>query len=497
MSDSKLQGFSWRKVLSVGLGIASFVMFSYVYYGFTDLKTHADRYHIASSSIIRSASGHRAKIEEYMNIHTGEAKNQSSYLDLFTLKEKVPKDDLFDINVNASKSTASLRDSSSVVDNNRHTAKFSPLVDFTKPTTRNPHAGSVTFQGSTRRQSAQGPTTLSKGSSTRDCTPRKNIVFFKMHKCSSSTVQNILLRYGEEHSLDFVLPPAGNYLGHSHFSRKWMIEFPVKEYNILCHHTMFDETAMKAVMPANAVYVSILRDPVTMFESTFTYQHMASMYHLPSSHGLELFLERPEQYYKMGDGGLLHARSPMIYNFGLPKADLGDVRKIEAKIEELEMQFDLVMMTEHFEESLILFRHLMCWEIDDIVFFKLNARSKSSVKTVSASVADKIKKWNYGDVKLYETFNKTFWRKVREFGEDRMREEVAQLKMRKDFFSKHCISQVVNNDNKVWHPAGIGIDSFKLRPEAMNDKMCVRMARTELPYTDLVRNIQKKRYYMH
>ena len=167
--------------------------------------------------------------------------NRSSYLDRFTLKEKVPQDDLFDINVNASKSTASLRDSSPVVDNNRHTAKFSPLVDFTKPKTRN-HADSVTFQGSTRRQSAQGPTTLSKGSSTRDCTPRTNIVFFKMHKCSSSTVQNILLRYGEKHSLDFVLPPAGNYLGHSQFSRKCMLEFPVKEYNILCHHTMFDET---------------------------------------------------------------------------------------------------------------------------------------------------------------------------------------------------------------------------------------------------------------
>ena len=75
----------------------------------------------------------------------------------------------------------------------------------------------------------------------KPCTPRKNIVFFKMHKCSSSTVQNILFRYGEDHDLTFVIPIAGNYLGHTTFSKRAMVQLPTKEYNILCHHTRFNE----------------------------------------------------------------------------------------------------------------------------------------------------------------------------------------------------------------------------------------------------------------
>ena len=75
----------------------------------------------------------------------------------------------------------------------------------------------------------------------KQCSPRRNIVFFKMHKCSSSTVQNILFRYGDTHDLDFVIPPAGNYLGHSPFNKRFMIQLPTKEYNIFCHHTRFSE----------------------------------------------------------------------------------------------------------------------------------------------------------------------------------------------------------------------------------------------------------------
>ena len=47
----------------------------------------------------------------------------------------------------------------------------------------------------------------------KDCNPELDIVFHKTHKCSSSTVQNILLRYGMKHELNVVLPKSGNYLG--------------------------------------------------------------------------------------------------------------------------------------------------------------------------------------------------------------------------------------------------------------------------------------------
>ncbi|XP_022112249.1 galactose-3-O-sulfotransferase 2-like [Acanthaster planci] len=343
-----------------------------------------------------------------------------------------------------------------------------------------------TAHGTGEAPAKQGPV--------KSCRARSNIVLFKMHKCSSSTVQNILFRFGEEHHLNFVLPPVGNYLGHSPFNKRYMIKFPLKEYNILCHHTVFNARGMAEVMPVNSIYTTILRNPVPMFESLFTYNNMAYWYGLPNSRALELFLNRPNYYYRKSDGGILHVKNPMLYGLGLPKAALADPHAVDRKIEDLKGQFDLVMITEYFDESLVLLRHLMCWELDDIVYFVHNARSKSAVKTVPPKVAAKIRQWNYGDVKLYESFNRTFWQRVDAFGVDRMKEEVSKLRERNQYYKEHCIAEVTNQNSRVWHPQGIPIDSFLLRKEAAGDTMCVRMAEPELLYTDHIRQVQKSRY---
>ena len=46
------------------------------------------------------------------------------------------------------------------------------------------------------------------------CRPHRKIAFAKTHKTASSTVQNILLRYGLANGVEFLLPAAHNYLGN-------------------------------------------------------------------------------------------------------------------------------------------------------------------------------------------------------------------------------------------------------------------------------------------
>ena len=80
--------------------------------------------------------------------------------------------------------------------------------------------------------------------------PHVNIGFLKTHKCASSSVQNILMRYGVSHNLNFVLPSSGNVLKWeedeknriSHVYNREMIRGTEWEqrginYNILCLHT--------------------------------------------------------------------------------------------------------------------------------------------------------------------------------------------------------------------------------------------------------------------
>ena len=45
--------------------------------------------------------------------------------------------------------------------------------------------------------------------------PARYIVFQKTHKCSSTTIQNILLRYAMNHDLVLVLPKDGIHLSQS------------------------------------------------------------------------------------------------------------------------------------------------------------------------------------------------------------------------------------------------------------------------------------------
>ena len=44
--------------------------------------------------------------------------------------------------------------------------------------------------------------------------PKKSIAFLKTHKCSSTTIQNILFRYAQKHKLNLVLGKSGNWIGY-------------------------------------------------------------------------------------------------------------------------------------------------------------------------------------------------------------------------------------------------------------------------------------------
>lgn len=328
--------------------------------------------------------------------------------------------------------------------------------------------------------------------------PKHNIVFFKMHKCSSSTVQNILMRYGDKQDLNFVLPPRGNYLGHGEFNKRAMLSFPVKEYNILCHHTRFSFQGMSEVMPKNSVWTTIIRDPVYMFESSFYYMNMDKSFHIRESDPLATFAENPSfyvtKYGRMGKG-----KNPMLFDLGLSDDKKDDINFIKEMIAKLDGYFDLVLVTEYFEESLILFKELMCWELDDIAYFVVNARAKNSIHKITDKTVENLRKWNLGDQMLYEHFNGTLWKKIEAFGIERMKKEVTLLKARNEELEARCIMDPSKTVNKggIWHPGGIDIKGFVVKPGMEKDQLCKGMAMAELKFTAYLLQKQKTKYGMH
>ena len=72
-----------------------------------------------------------------------------------------------------------------------------------------------------------------------------SVGFLKTHKCASSSVQNILMRFALKNQLNLVLPSAGNYLGrYVPYSKVMVANTPWDRvgvnYDIFCLHTIWN-----------------------------------------------------------------------------------------------------------------------------------------------------------------------------------------------------------------------------------------------------------------
>ncbi|NWI17267.1 G3ST2 sulfotransferase, partial [Crypturellus soui] len=273
--------------------------------------------------------------------------------------------------------------------------------------------------------------------------PKTNVVFLKVHKSASSTVMNILFRFGEMHNLSFAFPlNGGSQLFYPrHFMAKFVQGFSpgsAPQFNILCHHMRFLHPEVQRVVPSTAVYFSILRNPVQLMESAFAYYKGTSSFSRARS--LEEFLHQPYRFYNPKLGDSHYAKNLMTFDFGFnPDGDVTP-KRVHLMLKAIEASFDLLLISEYFDESMVLLKETMCWDLDSVVSFPLNIRDSSTRSSLSNSIVEKIKKWNRLDWEIYTHFNKTFWERIdRDIGRERMRREVRALQQRQAELADICL----------------------------------------------------------
>ncbi|XP_019628592.1 PREDICTED: galactosylceramide sulfotransferase-like [Branchiostoma belcheri] len=315
----------------------------------------------------------------------------------------------------------------------------------------------------------------------RNCQPKSNVVFLKTHKTASSTVQNILMRYGLARNLTFALPYPGRILSHHrHFSKSNVLQEQFlgnrTAYNILCHHMRFHYDSIRDLMPKDTVYVTIVRNPVDIFESSFEYFGFGPMYNISQPNALETFLDNPS-YYVRKFGEIPHSHNSMFYDLGYNNRDLTSQQTIKSIIEQLDRIFSVVLVSDYFEESIILLKHALCWDIDDVTFFKLNSRSEKSVHHVTADMARKILHWNKADAMLFDHYNKTLWSNISRLSLT-WKNEVQKLKERNLELRNACLESgrvtmdEVEKEFKVFQPNGISMNGFVLKDSAKKNTTC-------------------------
>ncbi|XP_038619042.1 galactosylceramide sulfotransferase [Tachyglossus aculeatus] len=339
----------------------------------------------------------------------------------------------------------------------------------------------------------------------RSCRPKLDVVFMKTHKTASSTLLNILFRFGQKHGLRFAFPNGRNDFDYpSFFERAQVRDYrPGACFNIICNHMRFCYDEVRGLVAPDAAFVTVLRDPAHLFESSFHYFGPAvpQTWKLAGEDKLANFLQDPRRAYDPDGFNAHYLHNLLFFDLGYDNELEPDSPRVTEHILEVERRFGLVMLQEYFDESLVLLRDLLCWELEDVLYFKLNARRASDVPRLSGDLYRRAAAWNALDARLYDHFNATFWRKVEAFGWERMAREVAALRRENERMRGICIdggravdaAAIQDSSMQPWQPLGaksiLGYN-LKKRIGRRHRQLCRKMLTPEIQYlTDLGVNL--------
>lgn len=255
-----------------------------------------------------------------------------------------------------------------------------------------------------------------------------------------------------------------------------------------------------------------------MFESLFVYYSLyCQTFKRVANMSLEAFLNDPWRYYRPEEQDSMYARNTLTFDLGgdkdRPATDKVYAQSFTAYVAKT---FSLVMISEYFDESLILLRHLLSWDLEDVVYFKLNMRTESSKQSVNPELSAKIRAWNSVDAYLYDYFNATLWRRLSALGLDCVAREVQLLRQAQEKLMNICFAgktprlrsaaEIKNKALRPWQPSGkVGIVGYELplnlsAGASSLPEVCIKLTMPELQYTNFLLRSESMRYrktYQH
>lgn len=258
-----------------------------------------------------------------------------------------------------------------------------------------------------------------------------------------------------------------------------------------------DVEQVKQIMPPNTTYITILREPLQTFESVFSYYTstipaftLAKKVAETAEHksALSVFLESPESFWdpKEPENGL--AKNPMSFDLGLNSQQWNSSWPADLTL--LKETFQLVMIAEHFDESLVLLGALLKLELEELAYLRLNTRSPKYVTLLDDITKARLRAWNSLDVLLYDFFLKLFWEKAEQYGLERLNRDVALLKVSTDRIRQKCVArkgvppEELEDFIRPWQTDSVTILGYQIQGNLTKHEQgfCMRLVLPELQY---------------
>lgn len=182
------------------------------------------------------------------------------------------------------------------------------------------------------------------------------------------------------------------------------------------------------------------------------------------------FLKSPEKYDKDLPGSLYNkisriegvklsfTRNRMAFEFGFNPKRINDSGYVKKHLEYIKDVFDAVIITEYYDESLLILREKFCWTYKDILYVKLrmqNYKEKNvDLRQEYGELYKNHEEWAVLDYKVYRTFLKIHKQRVKMKG-PAFTQEVAHFQNLQRNVSEFCL-----NICKTYKHAGSSRDSI-------------------------------------
>ncbi|KAI8517050.1 hypothetical protein Bbelb_056310 [Branchiostoma belcheri] len=241
--------------------------------------------------------------------------------------------------------------------------------------------------------------------------PVTNVMFIKAEDTVSEGTARILLRFAYNHHMAICHQTgADNFLlTHSR------IDASDCQQNEGKSNTLF---MYQPVLPGTK-YIGIISEPVTSFLLRFFDKHNLKVLGLENHpNPLGAYLDNPEinerSSAKRAPQRYVGQRNKQALQLGFPP-DLdktSDTDIMDTAIKQLNERYTFVIISEYYEESLVMLRRKLCLDMYDILH-SINKNPKKYIPFTEKQLENH-RRINTIDYRMYDFFNKTFWRSVQE-----------------------------------------------------------------------------------
>lgn len=271
-------------------------------------------------------------------------------------------------------------------------------------------------------------------------------------------------RFANKKQLNLVIPLKGAYLSRDEMSNHTFLEQVIKgvSYDIFSLHSRWNRKEVMTVLDEDVPAFTVIRNPVDAFLSLFYYFSPAfgQFFGAENIHDMvritqivprrSILLERFLGFF---------GHNQMAWDLGLSPLIYENENAMKKEIKRLDREFDLVMISDRMDESLILLKELLQWPLENVVHLDLNRRKPEIAPTLSAEERKILSDWLSADVQIFEYFSRRLDERVSELNKKHasgllsffrptfVKKETQLLNEANNHLYDHCVVSEVGNEN--------------------------------------------------